>query len=562
MTYDLRPFCFDHPGACLLPADHLHDGGVSAEARAALLEREGLTAAHIDLFERGYRLYKERSAELFARAPGSWLPPRKAHVLFVTDPDRVAPYSAPFLGVSWFFYLSDLDPSTSNEEWVAFQIFFVERLGFIQVYKAAVGYNLAYFLTRSEGEIRRFCEAASRSSRPDRDAFVKLAEAMPDLLTLHHTELRPPPSPPPERMHFVEGADLLIPPKALAGVQGVIAAFDAASRSMGARFVARQAELSAELSRARGCSPAGALIDYLRKDKPRALLLGTGKQVVYDPDQPISAERVEMALASMTALAADSLIADLQVVSEKSRAVLASLRAPDRLPLSCGDVELAGGAYIRADVRLVVLDVAQPGFDALRLEAPPLHRKLLAARTVHEWGHLVFEAGWIAVPPAKRGEYATALAALSKVYTDVVRAMPERLASDARKELAELGADPASPGTTLARVSLKRISDYGSNLFFRRYLTAEEALAYVQNNVRHHLNEGLGPLSQLVRYAIELQYQSLLGHEDPVRYLLSTSYVGQYLIESGVFSMEVFRSVVDATARVCRYYELDQTAFN
>lgn len=526
---------------------------MSPEVRAALGQR--LPPQSLDLFDRGYSLYRERAAELHRRAPGSWLPPRKANVLLITDQDRVRPYSAPFLGTSWCLYPSDLDPSLSHEEWVAYQIFHVERLSFLRRLRAAVCYNLAYFLARSEDELLSFSAAASRTTRPDAPAFAALAAALPWIRELYHAPLRPPPQPAPEGMHYVDGADLIIAPSLVANVKALLDDFEAAAKAMEAAFLARQSAAPD----GRG-PPADEIVHFLLEERPDVLLVGAGS-TLYDPDRPLEIDALRRALAPLSHRAADSLREDLRTISRKSRAVLASLRAPDRLPRTSSDVETGGGVYLRADLHRIAYELAQPGFDALREEAPPFHRRLLAARTVHEWGHLIHEAGFVRVPVQRRNAHADAVAALEARYAEAVRAMPERLADDIREELSAFGADLASAGPALAHVTLRRISDYTSNLLSRSYLEPEELLAYVLTNVRHHLNEGLGPLDQLTRLAVELQYLRLVESSDPVLYFLETSYFAQYMIGPGVFSEDRVRAVVEAAAGVCACYEVDASRF-
>ncbi len=146
-------------------------------------------------------------------------------------------------------------------------------------------------------------------------------------------------------------------------------------------------------------------------------------------------------------------------------------------------------------------------------------------------------------------------------WDGIVTAMPPRLAEDVKGELDELGADPASPGHTLARLMLTRIADYASNMFFRSYLKDEELESYVRTNVRHHLNEDLGPLSQLARHAVEVQYLGLASFQDPIGYFLETSYFEAYFVETRVFSEREVRALFEATARLCACYELDRSAF-
>ncbi|MDI1480912.1 hypothetical protein [Polyangium sp. y55x31] len=553
---NLERFCLAHPGAFLIPAEHLDEGSVSADVRALLREGRGLSEQHISLFERGYRLYRERAASLHARAPGSWLPPRKANVLLVTDPSRVRPYSAPFLGVTWTLYASDLDPLRSHEEFVCHQIFHVERLAFLKALRAAVCFNLSYFLTRTEDELHDFSRAASRSTRPDAPAFVALARALPWIRTLYHLPLREPPAAMSESLGHVDGADLLIPKGTRPDLLALFGAFDAAAREMEATFLAAQAPRRAEQE------AVDSVCGFLSEERPDVLVVEPPDRVVYRPEDATNLDEARRALAPLTSpRVAESLRDDLRLVSDKSRAVLATLRDPDVLSRTSSEVELGGGVYVRADLRRIVYELRQPGFDPLREEGPPYHRQLLAARVVHEWGHLVHEAGLVRIPEARMPEYAEALAALETSWDALVAAMPARLAEDVNSELDEIGADPAHPGRALARVMLTRITDYASNVFFRSYLRSEELESYVRTNVRHHLNEDLGPLAQLARHAVEVQYLGLASFEDPIRYFLDTSYFEAYFVRTGVFSEAHVRALFAATARLCACYELDHEAF-
>ncbi|MBK9260529.1 MAG: hypothetical protein IPM54_11960 [Polyangiaceae bacterium] len=263
---------------------------------------------------------------------------------------------------------------------------------------------------------------------------------------------------------------------------------------------------------------------FLESARPDVEIVdGTGK-TVYSPEFVGGLDEVRAALKGLASWAGASLEADLRLVDEKSRMVLASLRDPDILSRTSDVVEQDGGVYIRADRRRIVYTLNQPGFDTIREEGSPFHRQLLAARVVHEWGHLVHEARLIEVPETRRAEYDEAVGALEQCWTDIVEAMPARLEEDVTDELEGMHATRASAGRVLARATLSRLSDYVSNVFFRKYLTPDELSCYVRTNVRHHLNEELGPLAQLVRHAMEFQYLALAEIRDPMGYFLGTSY--------------------------------------
>lgn len=552
---ELQRLCMAHLGAFLIPAEYLGETTILPEVRALLQEAAGLSEEHIALFERGYSLYRQRAAWLNSRAPGSWLPPRKANVLLITDPKRVRPYCEPFLGVTWCLYLADLDPRLSHEEWVCFQIFHVERLAFLKAIRAAVCFNLSYFLVRTEDELRDFSRAASRSTRPDAPAFIALARALPWITSLYHTPLREPSPHHSEPLGHVEGADLLLPRSLRPEMLALLSVFDAQAQNMEAEYLEAQAEKLA------GKAPADTLTDFLAQERPDVQLVDTRGESVYAPDFIGDLKEARGALEPLTSRAGESLLADLRIVDEKSRAVLASLRDPDILSRTADEVDLSDGVYIRADLRRIVYELRQPSFDPLREEGPPLHRQLLAARVVHEWGHLAHEVHLIDVPAGRRAEYDAAVESLASCWNDIVAALPARLEEDVAAELSDLGTNRTLAGQTLAQRTLLRIPDYASNFFFRRYLRPEELSAYVRTNVRHHLNENLGPLMQLVRHAVEFQYLSLAGIPDPFAYFLETSYFAGYFLRPGVFTEEGVRALFDATARVCACYELDSAAF-
>jgi hypothetical protein len=551
---DLRRFCLSHPGALSIPAEHLGDEGLSREVRALFRAEASLSEEALSLFDRGFRLYRERAAELHARAPGSWLPPRKANVVVVTDPDRVRPYSAPFLRSSWCLYASDLDPERSHEEYVAYQIFHVERLSFLGAVRAAVCFNLSYFLVRTEDELHAFSRAASRASRPDARAFVALARALPWIRELHHVPLREPSMEAAAELGHVEGADLLMPKRVRPDMLALFGVFDAAAREMTEHYLGRQAEARP------GRDPAGEVCDFLRAERPDVVLASGAENIVYRPEAGDDVSAARAALAQVTARAAESLREDLRVVSRKSRVVLASLRDRARLPRSSEVLEADGGVYVRPDLGAIVYDLRQPGFEPLREEAPPHHRALLGARVAHEWGHLVHEAGIVRVPEARRAEYDEALRELERRYARIVGAIPSRLDDEVREELTALGASPGAPGPALARFTLERIGDYASNLFFRRYLEDDELQAYVRTNLRHHLTEGIGPLGQLTRHVVEFQYLGLASFEDPFAYFVETTYFGHYFLATGVFAEADVRALFDAASRLCACFELDESA--
>lgn len=572
---DLARFCFRQPGVYLIPAEHLTDRGLSDAFAEALGRERGVSGADIAFFNEAFALHRARAADLHRRAPGSWMPPRKVNIVVATDPTRARPYSAPFLGTSWFLYASDLDPARSHVEYAAFQMLHVERLAFLGELRAAVAFNMGYWLERTEQEVAAFSDAARRAKRPDAAAFQALGRALPWVRELYHVPLRPPPSPAPEPLSRIAGADLLVPRRLQAELYVLMQSFEAAvqaaeERYLTAQRVAPRVELPG-LRRAAparpkdpGRGPADELCEWLAEERPDVVIVDASGAARWRPEAAGDTAELRRALTGIPPLAADSLRADWQVISDRSRAVVASLRDPEVLPRVSAEIETAGGVYIRADLRKIVYDLKQPGFDPLREEAPPFHRLLLATRTVHEWGHLAHEARLVRVPDAKRAAYDEALRAMEARYDEIVRAMPARLSDEVRSDLASMegrAGEDGGPGRVLARFTLDRIGDFAANLLARRYLREEELEAYIRANARHHLAEDLGPLAQLTRHTLEVQYLRLSSIADPIGYFFETSWFGEYFLRTGVFAEDAVRALFDAMADLCATYEVDESAF-
>jgi hypothetical protein len=559
MTLDLERFCFSDAAMFLVPAEHLGPSGVSVAYAAAHARARGPRAeAERAMLDATLSLYSSRSASLASRAPESWMPPRRANLLVVTDPGRVRPYTAPFLGTSWVLYESDLDPSRASAEFSAYMLVHFERLALLGSLRAAVLFCASYWLERSDDEVDAFCRAASRSTRPDAAAFVALARALPWLRTLYHPSLRAPIDVDPRSLAHVEGAELLVPRALQSELSSLLRDFDSAARAAHALFESARPSVTA--------SETSAAIDrlcaWLDDTRPDVTLAASRGAPLWDPSERHPKRALREGLDGLTPEAEQSLREDLATVDRVSRQSKSVFRELAALPRASHEVEHDGFVYLRADSLRVVYELEQSAFHPCREPAPPFHRRLLAARVAHEWGHLAHEAGWIRVAPARRAAYRAATDELARAYDEVVRALPDRVAAEAREELAAMGArDARDAGPALARATLARIGDWAANLFSRRICAPEELEAYVRVNVRHHLSEGLGPLQMLVRHAIEAQYLSLGGDADRLGYFFETSWFAPLFIDSAVFSRTSARAVFDATARACACYELDDARF-
>ncbi|MGH6622721.1 MAG: hypothetical protein ACREBN_02060, partial [Burkholderiaceae bacterium] len=136
-------------------------------------------------------------------------------------------------------------------------------------------------------------------------------------------------------------------------------------------------------------------------------------------------------------------------------------------------------------------------------------------------------------------------------------AIPDRLRDAVEAEAREISPDAAGLPAALARKTLARVGDYLSNLLCSKLIPAEEMQAYVRTNVRHHLDENLGVISELARYAYEIHYLALAGL--PRSYFLDTSRFRDYFIDSGIISEERAHGLFDAAGRVLACYAIDET---
>lgn len=550
---DILAEWFSDPRAFLIPAEHLGPRGLSDAYASALVEKRGVGADRVALLGDALGLHARRGADLYARAPGAWLPPRVANLLVIDDPDGVRPYTIPFHNALWVLYASDLDPERSHVEWIVWQITHFERLALLGDVREATLADLGYWLDRSEAEREAFAAAAERATRPDAEASRALARALPAMRAWYHLTLRPPPASPTAPLVRVEGTELLVPREAAPALRAIVQAFETSAHQAHERYVTRVSSIASPTAE----HPAEALCRWIRETAPRVLVVDEGGAAVWSPHAPARTEVLRRALDGLCAPAAESLRADLACIDERTRDVFDRLRDPDDLPRECGVVEETGGVYLVARERLIAYALAQPSFDPVREPSPPFHRALVGARVAHEFGHLLHEAGWIRVAPARQGDYDDATRALAAGLDAAVRAIPRRLHDALDEELDAAGARRDDAGRTLAHATLVRLEDFAANLFARHVLRPGEMDAYVRNNVRHHMDEPLGPIAHLMRQSVEAQYLPLVGIADPFAHVLATTWFGDYFLRSGVFSEQSVRVVFDAVAAACDTFELD-----
>jgi hypothetical protein len=547
MPFDnqLKRFCLSHAGSFVVPAECLDRTGMHADLARLLVDERRVSGDQLRCLEHGFALYWERCADLYARAPGAWFPPRQTNLLIVADGTAVLPYLEPFAGTSSLVYLSDLD---THPEYVALLLLHIERLALMRSVRATVICNLSYWFDRDAESRRAFAGAAARARRPDAAGFVALADALAWVDALLHDPLRPPACEPDEPYIGVNDTGLYVPKR----LQGALLNLAEAAESAVRRAIPHDGPGVAS----RGTAALSALCDWLERERAHVIVREPDGSTAWSPDAT-SAASVRRALDDAGDAAVESIHADLRVIHERSRRFLDCVRDIETLPSHCPVLETGNGAYVDAALRAVVYELAQPAFDARTGAAPPYHRLLLGARVVHEWGHVAHTAKMIGVPPSRQADYARARAALGETFAAIVQRMPARLHDDIERDIAGLAARAGGLDKALARKTLARVGDYLANLLSERLLPAEEMQAYVRTNVRNHFDERLGVVSELARYAYEVHYLRLA--DLPRDYFFRTSRFPEYFIASGIVSEADTQALFDAAGAVLDCYAFDES---
>lgn len=556
---ELRRFYFAHRELFVIPVEHLGETGMSEAMAEAVRRERGFDDAWIELLNRAYASYWARAKSLYERAPESWFPPRLQNLCIVVDPEGTRPFFQPFHRSSWVLYASDFDPRVSNVELATYLLFHAERLGTSRDMAMAVICGMSYWLERDDAEIEAFCAACRRSPRPDAASFMRLVEAMPWVRTLWHDPLRRPPPELLPSLRRVKEAGLWVSSEAQAELQKLVPALreDAAAgleHYLSAAAIAPATELAVGLA----SSPASFVCEWLRGARPRVLVTDEHEAVLWDPERPDDVERLQAALAGIGGRVAQSLRDDLALVNERSRSFLDSLRRPELLPRPGDEVDQEGGVYVHERRPLMVYSLAQPGLDPRREPAPPYHRLLVGARTIHEWGHLAEEAGWVGLPDARRAEHQAAQRDIEAAIDGLLADAPAPFVAVATEEAR---AARREPGVLVRELVLTRMSDFLSNLLARNYLPVEELEAYVRANVHSHIGEETRPLHLLARHAYEYQYLSLGRIEDPLRYFLRSTWFSDYFVDTGLVPLARLEALLHAVGRLCACYEVDDSSF-
>ncbi len=552
---ELFEFCCAHDSLFLVPIEELSASGISASYARHLCERRGISPEWIELFDRAFALYWTRALELAARDPRHWLPPRVQDVCVVLDPTRVRPFFQPLGRSSCLVDHGDFEPRTSSLEFAAYQFFLVERMALLGQVAPAVVHDLGYWLLRTREELADFEAGCRRARNGEAHGFRALAKAMEWIPRLHHETLRPPPRIASEPCTPLAGTGVLLPQRLRGELEGLVRRWTGAAEARVSAFRAAHAHRSG--------GEADELVERLRAERPLLLVTGRGGEILWDPESPERVDRVRAELGRITSSAARRLQEDWSVVSARSRAFLESLVRPDELPAPPASIDQHGLSYIHRERKLVAYGLHESGAERMREPAPPFEGWMLGARTIHEWGHLAVDAGWVPVPLHRQDELDRARSELAELFEAIVAGAPAALRAHAAGELAVLRDSPGGIGHGLVAIPLERMSDWQSNLLAQRYLPRVESETYVRNNVRSLLRElpATRLFQALARYAFEYQYLAFGLPRDARRYFLSSTWFGEQFLARQVLDEAQLDRLLELVTRLCRCHEVDESRF-
>jgi hypothetical protein len=534
----LMSFCFAETSCFLVPAEALSDQGVCAQF-ATKIPSERLSAKQLTHLNEGYSLYCHRLQQLFARAPASWFPPRRANMLIVGDASRVPPYYMPFWGTTTLLYLSDLN---CNAEVVAYLLIHADRLLQTGSPSTAAILDLSYWLTLEDHERTAFALGAKDLTRPDGEAYRKIAEALNWVTLLHHASLKPitisSAAEPYGQIH-----ELLIPHRLATKIE---------THSTNMAAAAQKALQRSTKLRPSSTSAVSELIRWLQNERPHLTVLDPKGNECYSPAETKVAA-LERALIGLSDEAAESLREDFTIISCRTRNFLSAVHGT--LPERCTVLEAGDGAWVDPKRRSIVYSLSQPSFDPLTRAAPPYQRLLLGARVAHEWGHLAHEGKLIRVPDEEKTKYHDRRLALGQTFAELIEQLPLSMQTHVDHELTALRINRAELAKCLAKLTLSRVGDYTANLVARAFLPEPEVQAYVRTNVCSHMNKGIGLIAQISRHAHEVQYLPFAGLD--LDWFFATSCFADYIIKPGFVSETALLSLFAAMADVFACYKID-----
>ena len=538
------------PRVVLVPVEELTDAGLTPGFAGFLKARAGWSDGHVALFDTGWVRYRERSAGL-ARRTRTWPAPRRRHVAVVTQADAVRPYVQLLNTSAWLVYASDVDPTTSDPELLAFVLAVGDRMARSGTVATAAIQTAAWWLERTDEECAAFAAAAARSTRPDAAAYVAVADALGWLRQLHHAELHPPAPASPVRPIPETGvlvpAEIEAEPPRLVGrwkriAAGVVADYHAGWRRSDPGLVRN-------------------VCDWLASEAPPLIVTTDDDRVVWAPNAADRVGPIRSILKTADAVAVERVHRDLERIAAITRRFLAAVVDPAALPAPPPG-QHTGYTYLHATHRLIAYNLREPGMERLAGPALPYEGLMVGARTAHEWAHLADAAGF--VPRTLSAEdWAALRTELAAALEDAIARAPAAIRSRTAADLAAL-TDGRPSGVALGRLLATRLPDYRANLVARELMSHDEAETYVRHNVR-----GLGAeyapeqaWRLLLRYLFEYQYLrptlGLTRVADPRTFFITSTGVADELFAPGVVDEERFDDLAAIVGRLCGGHAVDR----
>lgn len=570
-------FCCGQAGLLLLPAELISAEGVQTELRNLLLNQSlnaqdaagqtlPLDDAWFDLLDAALRCYWQRTAELYQRAPQYWFPPRVQHLAIVTDIDTVRPYFQPLHQSSWLLYASDFAPRYSNVEFAVYHLLLAERMGLLQQVIPAIGANLSYWLLRSGEEAQQFQQASEHNPRPDIHSAQALAKVLPWLRQLNHPQLRPLQSATMGEYGEIPGTGILMPRRRAVDLDRLVQTCTRSVQGVAERFFhtqSQRAKTNHHSTNRRSADHAEALCQWLQQERPRLLITKSGGEVIWDFQHPEECTQLKPVLSDIGDRVAASLQADWAVVGTRSQSFVNSLRDQHSLPPPQPHfADQDGLSYMHLQRREVAYNLHEKGMQRLREASPPFERWMLAARTIHEWGHLCVEQGWVPMSLTK-ADYRERLLAFEECVGQMLNDVPARVLRAAETSLSQLRKSGENHAQALVRLSLKRMEDFQANLVAARYLRPVEMETYVRNNHRSHVQgyQNGAIFQRLMRYAYEFQYLRFSRMEDPMAFVNKTTWIQEQYVQPGLLSAQRIHELFMKFTAICDAYRVDEDFF-
>ncbi|NKI36564.1 hypothetical protein HFP89_15440 [Wenzhouxiangella sp. XN79A] len=542
----LLDYCSSQSGMVVVPIEVLSEAGLDPVARTALLERGLLTQFECERIDAMITAYCTRARTL-AGASRQWFPPRVQHLCLVRDGVRTRPYFQPFHASSWLLYSDDIAEATSSLEFAIFLLFQAERQYLQQQVGASLLTNLPYLLILNAEQLADFLEGCRRTTRPDAEGYRALAEALPWIRELHHERFNPPVPRRSGDRRLANG--LIVTPEQQQRLDTLHRRWMASIESV---VVAHRASTGAP-----SAASGRKLLEWLEAASPHLVLTGERGEVLWS-GSGADGDALGRLASRLSPEAERSVLADLAVIDGKSRLFLRSLADPDDLARPAAWMSEGGLSYLHGDTLRIAYSLTDdPG--RLWQVSPPYERLMLAARTIHEWGHQAAESGWVRVDPRRIDERRAHEQALVELLDRIVEDLPVSMKPALVAALGPPRASGETPGRRMLRGLLLRIDDYKANRLARHYLTDQEMDTYVRNNVGSRLL-AYAPeqaLTHLLRVAYEYQYLELSSIRDPIDWFMNSTWFEPLFVAPGILGMEDFHDLTDRIGRICDCYAID-----